>query len=614
MHGDLAAVLRRAAADELIPVKAILTAQVPRQQVDLARNVRDRGQRRAHVTGMLKALADRTQGDILAFLRERQAGGAVGPRIRTVWMVNVVAADVTPAVAYALASREDVDLLAHNPLVEIFDDPEVVEEPEAFAAVECGVERMNVPQVWSELDIIGRGAIVAMIDSGTCYRHPDLANQIWNNPGEIPNNGLDDDNNGFIDDTIGWNFRLNNNNPDDFLGHGTHTGGTVAGDGTGGTQTGVAPGAKLMLLCVSGSFSDEVMVWNAMEYSVDNGAHAWNMSLGWPHNRSPIRATWRDLCLNAMAAGLTPVIAAGNEGTCCPPYDHTRTPGDVPEVVTAGAVDCNDNVASFSSRGPVTWQNVDPYNDWPYPPGKLKPTVSAGGVSTTSTRMCSGYTALSGTSMATPHVAGAVALIVEANPNLTPEEIKQILIDTATDRGDPGRDNVYGAGRVNAYAAVVAALDANDRVTPDSFRVTRGQLVSGDLSDLTRADDGYIEVEARMPDEVAAASVEIEVEGTAPSDDPIELSFTLEAATSGIPTRQRIEMYDFDAGQWEQVDERDGPAVDTEVAVTINTDAGRFIDDATLKVRTRIGYHDRGVTFLGWGGRFDATYWTLVEN
>ncbi len=455
MHGDLYRVLTEADETALVPVKAIMRDQVSRDRIEEARwGNADRNVRRQVVADMLKANAARSQADILNYLRDAEAAGDAA-RIRTLWLTSVVAADVTPAVAAALAARADVALLAHNPMIDVYDDPEA-EQGGDVAEVECGVSLMAAPRVWNELGITGRGALIANIDSGTCREHPDLSNQIWTNPGEIPNNNIDDDNNGFIDDTYGWNFHENNNNPTDFHGHGTHTGGTIAGDGAGGTETGMAPDCDLMVCRVSGSFSDEVMVWNAMQYAADNGAHAWNMSLGWPHNRNPVRATWRDNCLNAMSMGTAPVIAAGNEGTCCPPFDHVRTPGDVPEVITVGATDCNDVIANFSSRGPVTWQSVPPYNDWPYPPGMIKPDVSAPGVNTTSSRNCSGYTQMSGTSMATPHVTGAVALMIENNPNLDPEQIKQCLMDTAVDLGEPGLDNVYGAGRVNAYEAVVA--------------------------------------------------------------------------------------------------------------------------------------------------------------
>jgi len=132
----------------------------------------------------------------------------------------------------------------------------------------------------------------------------------------------------------------------------------------------------------------------------------------------------------------------------------------VPDVITVGATDQNDNIASFSSIGPITWQNVPPYNDWPYPPGKIKPSVSAPGVSTKSTSYdCVGYLHMDGTSMATPHVAGAAALMIQANPNLDHFGVKTALMESSIDLGAPGMDNTFGAGRVDAYEAVLYVMD-----------------------------------------------------------------------------------------------------------------------------------------------------------
>jgi hypothetical protein len=212
-----------------------------------------------------------------------------------------------------------------------------------------------------------------------------------------------------------------------------------------------------MIVRVGLTFSDEVSVWSGMQYAADNGADSITMSLGWPHNQNPDRATWRQNSENTIEAGTAMVIAAGNEGAGNEP-DNIRTPGDVPRIISVAATDCSDNIASFSSRGPVSWQGVAPYDDHPYPPGLIKPDVSGPGVSTVSHNFCSGYSSKSGTSMATPHVAGAVALMMEANPGLQHDEIKQVLMDTSVDLGAPGKDNVYGQGRVDAFAAVDAVF------------------------------------------------------------------------------------------------------------------------------------------------------------
>lgn len=489
---DLVAALSAARQGQLIPITIVMAEQAPRAQIEAWGSSGDKQLRREAVTGILKDVAVRSQGDLLAYLYQQQAQGNVGDYIRPLWIHNVIGAHVTTEVAFEIAGRTDVAYVNYDQPIgpEVFP-VEPGEEPAGpVAGLECGVDLMDAERVWSELGITGAGVVVDVIDTGVCITHPDLANQIWNNPGEIPSNGVDDDGNGFIDDVHGWNFESNNNNVGDTYGHGTHVSGTVAGDGTNGEQTGMAPDANVMMAKFWNSFSGEQTVWDGMQYGVDNGAHVITASLGWPHSMSPDRYTWRRVCENSIAAGVVVIYAAGNEG-CGSPPDNVRTPGDVPDVITIGAVDCNDVQAYFTSCGPVTWENVPPWNDWPYPPGKIKPSVAAPGVDTLSTSYdCSGYTRMSGTSMATPHVAGAVALMLEANPDLDHYGVKEILEATAKDLGAFGEDNVFGFGRVNAYEAVLGALASAtiqfnfpnglaDVLDPDGGTTIRVEVVAG---------------------------------------------------------------------------------------------------------------------------------------
>ncbi len=376
---------------------------------------------------------------------------------------------------------------------------------------------MRAPAVWNDFGNTGSGAVIALIDTGVCWTHPDIANQIWVNPGEDVNhngvvmdaadmNGVDDDGNGFVDDLIGWNFDLNTNQPSDDNSHGSHCAGTIAGDGTGGTQTGMAPDAKIMVIRVGVNFSDEVDVWNGMQYAAANGADAISMSLGWPHGQNPDRPTWRTNCENTIDAGTAMVIAAGNEGSGAEP-DNVRTPGDVPRVITIGAVDCGDVAAGFSSRGPITWQGIAPWNDWPFPPGLVKPDVSGPGVDTLSDDVCSGYSYKSGTSMATPHVAGAVALIVAANPGLEHDDIKALLEDTSVDLGEPGKDNTYGTGRVDAYEAVLLSGSRDGRLTVKEQAVNCAGTLNVTVSDTDLKNFGTIQVTAVSTSETVPESI-----------------------------------------------------------------------------------------------------------
>ena len=148
-------------------------------------------------------------------------------------------------------------------------------------------------------------------------------------------------------------------------------------------------------------------------------------------------------------------------------------------------------------------------------------------------------------------------------------------------------------------------------VLPSAFTVTRGAQTGGGLQDLFFSDDSYLLVEARRPTEIAAASVELVVEGASRIQTPAELRFNFEGATSGEPAIQRIELFNFLNSTWEVVDERKAPTEDTIVVVTITTNPERFVQAGTRLVRARIGYHDRGVTFISWDGRFDRCTWTV---
>lgn len=158
---------------------------------------------------------------------------------------------------------------------------------------------------------------------------------------------------------------------------------------------------------------------------------------------------------------------------------------------------------------------------------------------------------------------------------------------------------------------VLFGVETETVVMPTQFTVTRGVRTSGGLTDLFFSDDSYLNVEARRPTEVAAASVEIVVEGRAPTETISSLTFLLEAASSGTPAVQRIELFDFQSGQWVQVDERSATFTDTTVEVRVTSGASRYVQTGTRLMRARIGYHDRGVTFVSWGSRYDLVRWVI---
>ncbi len=494
LRGELPRVLQEAAPDELVPVYFVLADQLTGSRLlAKAEGIELPLTRRQVLLRALKTHAAASQAHLRGLL-VRLESEKKARHLRYLWIGNIIAAELTSAEVRALARLDEVEHVSWSPKVDISLgapplslplDPQPSARPIGTGAlnpwlapaevgvdeIECGVDLMRAPKVWNELGVTGEGVVVAVIDSGVCWSHPDIEKQIWVNPGEDldkdgvvmdadDQNGIDDDGNGYVDDLIGYDIDNHDNDPNDNNSHGSHVAGTVAGDGTSGTQAGMAPDAKIMVVRVGLQFSDEPDVWEAMQYAADNGADVISMSLGWPHSQNPDRATWRTNCENTINLGTAMVIAAGNEGSGHAP-NNIRTPGDVPRVITVAAVDCSDNIASFSSRGPVTWQDVPAFGDWPYPPGLTKPDVAGPGVNTKSHRFCSGYSTKSGTSMATPHVAGAAALMLSRNGALKHDDIKMLLEDTAVDLGDPGKDNLFGKGRVDAYEAVLLSATSD---------------------------------------------------------------------------------------------------------------------------------------------------------
>jgi len=473
-------VLQESAPGQLIPVTIVLREQVLIGELASLRGALPKPELRALAIDRLRRVAAGSQAGLLAMLEARGAAN-----VRPLWVHNVICAEVTPQVVRELAIRDDVGYVHREvrlPLEEVLLGSTV---PVAGGDPTCGVELVQAPQVWEQRGINGTGVVVGVIDTGVCITHTDIEKRLWTNTLEVPGNGIDDDANGYVDDIRGWNFDAGNGDVNDTGGgHGSHVAGTVAGDGTLGTACGVAPGARIMVLKPNMTFSGEASVWECMQYGLQNGADILTASLGWPHNQNPDRATWRAVCENTIAAGVTVIYAAGNEGRGSAP-DNVRTPGDVPDVLTVGAVDCTDQITGFSSRGPVTWENVPPYNDHPYPPGYKKPDVVAEGAATISHKLCQGYTgAWAGTSMATPHVAGAAALLLQADPTLDHFAVKQILESTAVHLGSPGKNNRYGNGRIDALAAVDVALTAGNHCAAklNSCGTLPGIWTDGDAS------------------------------------------------------------------------------------------------------------------------------------
>ncbi len=452
----------------------------------------ERQERRTYVAREMKAFALENQRPILDLLRSEQAAGNARG-IRSLWASNVVRAEATPSTILKLSLLESVariELVRYsNALIE--EGSGNPSRRESFLSSPLmpdtvwNITLVDAPCAW-EQGYRGQNIIVGHFDTGVNYNHVDLADHIWVNTGETPGNWIDDDGNGYVDDYYGYDFNGWSGDPMDDNGHGTHTAGTVAGDGTAGRATGVAPDARIMALKVLDWFGSgsEADVWEAIDYALDMGADVLTFSIGWLHYSDPDRSTWRGTFNVVRLAGVSAAVAAGNERQhwmapwWYPPPHNLRTPGDVPPpwlhpnqtltgglsgVVTAGATNVADLIADFSSYGPVSWDSVSPYLDYPYSPemGLIDPDVAAPGVSVTSLRydVNNGYVggaSWSGTSMACPHVAGLMALMLSKNASLTPARIDSIIEVTCLELGPAGKDNDFGSGRIRVCEAVNA--------------------------------------------------------------------------------------------------------------------------------------------------------------
>ncbi|MHA1976843.1 MAG: S8 family serine peptidase [Candidatus Hodarchaeales archaeon] len=299
------------------------------------------------------------------------------------------------------------------------------------------IQEVGIPDAW-EYTQGSPEIIVAIIDSGIDFTHPDMHNSMWENPREIPNNGWDDDQNGYIDDFQGWDFQDNDNDPSPPLPpvsgskHGTFIAGLIAADDDNDIFVGVAPKVKVMSLRflrpdLSFLVSDWPKLVNAIDYAVQQGAKIINLSI--QANGIPPNEVYEAI-QDAYQAGVTLVGVTGNN------VFHVTYPGNYSEVIAVSATTSSRIIADSSATG-VQNEICAPGEDV-YSISGYKSTVTIG----------------SGTSYAAPLVSGAIALMLSLNPVLTNEEIRLILHESSIDLGDEGKDNIYGFGQLNITSAL----------------------------------------------------------------------------------------------------------------------------------------------------------------
>jgi len=450
---------------EFVPAVVHLKQKVDLQSVVAMQTAIGKSERRRAAIAHLQEFAAKEQSNTIGAMAILEAEGLIR-NMQPMWLANVICLDVTAEAVEYLSQISAIDYITAD-----------AEAPLFLQDTAWGVRHINSPEVWQRTagGITGNGVVVAVLDSGADLNHPDLAKRFWINSAEDldgdgrlsqgDKNGLDDDGNGYVDDVIGWDFESTDNDPSPNLfesgrarGHGTHVAGIIAGDGSNGVATGVAPGADLMILKISSQRS----VWAAMQYALTNGADILNMSIGWTQSLSPDLGTWRDVVDNLTDAGVFVVAGAGSGGRAplvhAPAPEDITTPGRVPRAFTVAAAAAPadhawlDPVARFSSVGPTSWQSVPGFGDYPFPPGLMKPDVTAPGVNIKSTMIGGSYVSKSGTSMAVAHVSGVAALLLEQDPTLLPHDLAFQLRETAWRFSDP--NDVRGWGRIDALKAV----------------------------------------------------------------------------------------------------------------------------------------------------------------
>lgn len=471
------------------------TVVLAAQQLPAAAPAATRRQHREAIGRALRQHADATQRDLLDLLARRRAQHLV-TSVDRLWIFNGIDVTAAPSVLREIAARPDVRAVlpemsipaprpnvAAPPAVPALPapasgprtgPPRTTERPTpgrgpvrhtkprrtnlsgtGTTPVESNIGQINAPAVWSA-GHTGQGVVVASMDTGVDVTHPDLASSwrggtnSWYDPnGEHPGS------------------------PVDVSGHGTQTMGVIVGGNAGGTSIGVAPDASWIAVKI---FNDRGMATSTAVHrgfqwlldpdgnpATDDAPDVVNDS--WTLSAAGCSLDFQLDLRGLRAAGIVPVFSAGNYG---PTAGTVLSPANDPEALAVGAVDDTDTVDQSSSRGPSACGSTP------------TPQLTAPGVAVRTTDLYGGYVDASGTSLAAPHVAGALALLLSAYPKVSADRQVAALTATAADRGTPGPDNDYGYGRIDAFAAyqwLGSSPDLDVTVSPASASLVAGGTV-----------------------------------------------------------------------------------------------------------------------------------------
>lgn len=423
VHSDLLSRIRGLNPEEEVSVIVTLTDQQNLRQF----SGRDKKLRRSKIIKSLRDTADKTQKPLIDFLQKKNAR-----KIKSFWIFNGMAVTLRADQVHDLAERPEVRSVRLDGILTL-PPP----SPTAAAEPEWNLNAINAPAFW-ELGFTGAGVVVASMDTGVDYLHPDIGPK-WRGGG-----------NSWYDPSG------EHETPYDADGHGTGVMGIMVGGDAGGSSIGVAPDAQWIAVKIFNdntppSTSDSI-IHDGFQWLLDPDGDPESDDLPDVVNNSCGFDSLVDACYSVFqadvgalkAAGVAVVFSAGNAG---PNPETSISPANYPESFAAGSVDEALQIARHSSRGPSACDAT------------VYPEIVTPGVNIRSADRTLGglilnsYSSFSGTSFAAPHVAGAMALLLSASPELTVDDLEAGLLQSAADLGYPGADNAYGYGLLDITAA-----------------------------------------------------------------------------------------------------------------------------------------------------------------
>ena len=436
LDSALSVTLSNQSATQMTSVIVILKDQLNPKTV----SGKNRAERQKNVIVGLQNKSNATQAALGALLRQRKSAGSI-KSFTPLWIFNGVAMTATSAVIKEVAALPEVSQIITDATIAAPARPSVTT---TTSLAEPNISLINAPALWN-LGFSGQGVVIANMDTGVDNTHPDLAAQ-WRGG------------------TNSWYDPYSQHTtPTDLNGHGTWTMGVMVGHDGGGTALGVAPQAQWIAAKIfndSGTATSSA-IHQSYQWLLDpdgnpNTADApqivnnsWALS-----NAGSCDLSFEPDLQSLVAADIVPVFAAGNYG---PNAATSVSPANNPDAFAVGAIDNNSVIYSASSRGATSCGQSAPVT---------YPAVVAPGVNILTADLYGGYYNVSGTSLAAPHVAGALALLLNALPNTSVAQLESALTSSAVDLGASGPDNNFGAGRIDVLAAYNWLANNRPATTP----------------------------------------------------------------------------------------------------------------------------------------------------